>query len=62
MVLLGDPEMPVWSKTPETLDVSVESVDQNGVSTVNFTISQMPDCGKMRICLKKEMKPICRRR
>ena len=53
MVLLGDPEMPVWSKTPETLDVSVESVDQNGVSTVNFTIGQMPDCGKMRICLKK---------
>lgn len=53
MVLLGDPEMPVWSKTPETLDVSVASVDLDGLSTFNFTIGQMPDCGKMRICLKK---------
>ncbi len=54
MVLLGDPEMPVWSKTPETLNVSMQLSSLLGQSAVYFIIDQLPSCGKMRICLKRK--------
>ena len=53
MVLLGDPEMPVWSKTPEKLQVSVESTNLSGVNTFYFTVDELPGCGRLHICLKK---------
>lgn len=53
MVLLGDPEMPVWSKTPEKLQVSVESINLSGVNTFYFTVDELPGCGRLHICLKK---------
>ena len=53
--LLGDPEMPVWTNTPQTLSVSKSSsVNSNGQYSITVTLNTSLPAGEQAlICLEK---------
>ncbi|GHT39340.1 hypothetical protein FACS189437_02420 [Bacteroidia bacterium] len=52
--LLGDPEMQVWTNTPQTLNVTVSpSAIQVGQRSVNVVISNLPAGENALICVQK---------
>ena len=53
--LLGDPEMQVWTDTPQILNVSIGSdTIITGSDTISVTLSNLPNGKKGTICLQKE--------
>lgn len=53
--LIGDPEMPVWSKTPSVLQVAVTpSVITSGNNTIVVSVSNLPVGQEAKICLYKK--------
>lgn len=60
ITLLGDPEMPVWSKTPQTLSVTVSpSTIVCGTNTIVVTINNLPAGEEALICLWKGEEGYC---
>lgn len=56
LTLLGDPEMPVWTTTPQILAASASlstSIAANGERTINITINGLASGKKARVCLQK---------
>ncbi len=54
LTLLGDPEMPVWTNTPQTLNVSVSPTTVvSGENTIVVTINNLPSGKTATICLQK---------
>jgi hypothetical protein len=54
LTLLGDPEMPVWTNTPQTLNVSVSPTTVvSGENTIVVTINNLPAGKTATICLQK---------
>ena len=52
--LFGDPEMQVWTGTPQNLNVSVTpSSIQNGSATITVTINNLPNSQTAMVCLQK---------
>lgn len=55
LTLLGDPEMPVWTAVPQTLNVSVTpNAITNGVNTISIQINNLPANQEALVCLMKE--------
>ncbi len=53
--LLGDPEMPVWPKSPSQLTINnLPSQIYTGENLINFTIKDLEYNDKINICLYKE--------
>lgn len=54
LTLLGDPEMPVWTNTPQTLNVSVSPTTVvSGENSIVVTINNLPSGKTATICLQK---------
>ncbi len=54
LTLLGDPEMQVWTNTPQTLSVSVTPTSVVcGERTISVTINNLPSGKSATICLQK---------
>jgi len=54
LTLLGDPEMPVWTNTPQLLSVSVSPTTVvTGENTIVVTINNLPTGKEATICLQK---------
>jgi len=54
LTLLGDPQMPVWTQTPQTLDVSVSPTTVvSGENTIVVTLNNLPASEDAMICLQK---------
>ncbi len=51
--LLGDPDLPVWTKTPQTLAVTVPATIQVGSTTLTVSINNLPNNQDASICLQK---------
>ena len=55
LTLLGDPEMPVWTAVPQTLNVSVTpNTISNGENTISIQINNLPANQEALVCLMKE--------
>lgn len=55
LTLLGDPEMPVWTAVPQTLNVSVTpNAITNGENTISIQINNLPANQEALVCLMKE--------
>ena len=55
LTLLGDPEMPVWTAVPQTLNVSVTpNAITNGENTISIQINNLPTNQEALVCLMKE--------
>jgi hypothetical protein len=55
LTLLGDPLMPVWTNTPQTLNVSVyPTYIECGENSITVTINNLPTGEEALICLKKD--------
>jgi len=55
LTLLGDPEMPVWTAVPQTLNVSVTpNAITNGENTISIQINNLPVNQEALVCLMKE--------
>lgn len=55
LTLLGDPEMPVWTAVPQTLNVSVTpNTITNGENTISIQINNLPANQEALVCLMKE--------
>ena len=53
--LLGDPEMPVWSKTPKDLDVvTSHNTSNDNEYNINVQIKNLPEGESATICIMKE--------
>ncbi len=54
LTLLGDPEMQIWTNTPQTLNVSVSPTTVvSGENTIVVTINNLPSGKTATICLQK---------
>ena len=54
LTLLGDPEMQIWTNTPQTLNVSVSpTIVVSGTNTIAVTINNLPSGKTATICLQK---------
>lgn len=55
LTLLGDPEMPVWTSTPQTLQVNkvATRIPATGEYTISVTIPNLPAGRKALVCLQK---------
>ncbi|MBP3511740.1 MAG: VCBS repeat-containing protein [Prevotella sp.] len=52
--LLGDPEMPIWSKIPQTLDVSITPNQVGaGENIITVQINNLPDGEEAMVCFMK---------
>ncbi|MBL7093774.1 hypothetical protein ISS22_07355 [candidate division KSB1 bacterium] len=54
MNLLGDPEMPIWTDTPQNLDVSHPSTISNGENLFTVSISNFLPDQEALVCLQKD--------
>ena len=53
MNLLGDPEMPIWTKPPQNLIVSYPATIQNRSDSITVTINNLSNNTKAVVCLQK---------
>ncbi len=51
----ADPEMPVWTNTPQTLLVNHPTSIQNGENSFTVTINNLPSGQEAVVCLKKDL-------
>ena len=53
--LLGDPEMPVWSAVPQTLQVNVSPTQmESGTNTITVQVANLPAGEEATVCLMKD--------